>query len=162
MKKVLMPAIAFLLFTTACEKNAIPSPTSPVVNTNNSVHSNSRMGLDFNYTCYIDPITNKGSCPRPKNDCAIVVSSTSAFSFTPIDDAIKQGKVQSFFNQANWADLFPFLDEQPNVVAGLQRGDYTMVKQTNSAGETLYIVLSSTENQDAIRSTIYTTLIPAQ
>jgi hypothetical protein len=157
MKKLLLPFVAVFLFATACEKSKLPSP-APVKSTSGSTHSASRKLVDFNYSLVKNPLTGEYSCPTPKSDCAKIVPDP-LIALNTIDNAIANGSVQEFFNQDNWADLFPYLDDQPGVVAGLQNGDYTMVRKENSSKETLYIVISSDENPDSFNSAIYTTLV---
>jgi len=158
MKKLMLPVIFSMLFATACEKNVIPTPASPKGKTGTTIHSSSRQIVDFNYVLYRDPTTGDYSCPTPKNDCSKIEPDPS-LSLSAIDDAIKNGTVEEFFNQDSWADNFPFLDDQPSVVAGLQNGDYNMTRRTNAAGEILYIVIPGTDDPNSFDSAIYTTLI---
>jgi hypothetical protein len=155
MKKLLIPAIACMLFAAACEKSKLPAPAPAK---NSTTHSGSRKFVDFNYTLYKNPITSEYSCPTPKSDCS-KITPDPLLSFDPIDNAISNGKVQEFFNQSNWADEFPYLDDQPSVVSGLRNGDYTMTRKTNSAGEILYIVILSTDDPDSFDAAVYTTLV---
>ncbi|HET6992530.1 MAG TPA: hypothetical protein VFJ43_14450 [Bacteroidia bacterium] len=161
MKRLFIPVIASMLFATACEKNELPSPAPLKTTSNNTTHSGSRQFVDFNYTLYKNPTTGDYSCPTPKTDCS-KITPDPLLSLTPIDDAISTGKVQDFFNQSNWADKFPYLDDQTSVVSGLQNGDYTMIRKTNSAGEILYIVIPSTDDPGSFDTAIYTTLVTNQ
>ncbi len=156
MKKVIIPAIAIMLFATACEKNVLDHPGTPVTGSNAGYSSN-REFVDYNYTIYKDPTTGEYSCPTPKVDCSKI--SPNPTKLSAIDEAITKGRVKTFFNAENAEENFPYLYEQPDVLAGLKSGEYTMVRRSNSAGEILYIVISSTENPDAFNTGIYTTLV---
>lgn len=155
MKKVIMPAIAILFFATACEKSVMTLPGSPATETNN-INSSSRKWVDFNYTIHKDPTSGEYSCPTPKSDCSKI--SPDPTGLIAIDEAIENENVQAFFNADSWADNFPYLNDQPTIVEGLQNGNYTMVRKTNSSGEILYIVISPSDNPEAFNA-IYATLV---
>ncbi len=156
MKKVIIPAIAILLLAVACKKTVLPNPVASLTESN-AGHSSNREYVDFSYTIYKDPTSGEYSCPTPKVDCSKISPNPTGLS--AIDEAITKGRVKQFFNAAGSAESFPYLYDQPNVVEGLKTGDYTMVRRTNSAGEILYIVISSAENPDAFNTAIYTTLV---
>jgi hypothetical protein len=155
MKKMLMPVIA-VLFLASCEKNvAVPGTANAPKFAD---HSNQRKWVDWNYTLRQDPTSGEYSCPTPKSDCAKIQPDPTS-SLSTLDHAISTNAVSAFFNSDSWSSDFPYLGNQADVVSGLQNGNYTMVRRTNSAGEILYIVISSDENPDAFTSAIYTTLV---
>src|SRR6266852_3536248 len=109
MKKLIAPSLALVFFAVSCEKNPPPQVSFPANNQLN--HSAARELPVFNYHLYQDPTSGDYSCPTPKDDCS-KIEPNPGLSLHPIDNAIRQGKVQHFFNSPNWTDKFPFLDDQ--------------------------------------------------
>ncbi|MGL4596018.1 MAG: hypothetical protein ACRCYO_00730 [Bacteroidia bacterium] len=148
MKNLLFLPLAVCLLASCSKEQTKPEKSSCTQDPN----ANARLFQDFNYVLSVDAEGNY-SCPTPKVDCTkISPNPTLALS---IDAAIANGTVQNFFNQDDWAVKFPYLKDLPAVVAGLQNGDYTMLRKTNTDDNNIfYIVVSTADNAQTIHATM--------
>ncbi len=151
MKNLFFLPLAVCLVASCSKEQALPEKTSCTPDAT----AHARLFQDFNYVLSVDAEGNY-SCPTPKVDCTkISPNPTLVFS---IDVAIANGTVQNFFNQDDWAVNFPYLKEMPTVVAGLQNGNYTMLRKTNTDDNNIfYIVVAAADNAQ----TIFTTMVDA-
>jgi hypothetical protein len=150
MKKIIVPALVFLL-ATACEKNTLSAPAAATAST--TTHSANRQFPGCDYTMVYNSDGDFVTCACPSKNCA--KDAAAAISLEPIDAAIAKGTVKDFFNSTDWETNFPYLGNEPELVYGLQHGDYTLVRQKNADGELFYRIILSTQNANTPNAGIY-------
>jgi hypothetical protein len=135
MKNLLFIPFVITVILSACTKNDL-AVDGPAASPGALV---ARKHVDFNYHLTKDE-HGEWYCPQPKVDC----SKVSPNPTLSIDEAIDNNKVTAFFNSPDWNSEFPYLAGQDAVIAGLQDGLYSMVRQQNSSGDKFYLVVPFT------------------